>query len=98
MQKVRRLPIRDAAAQYVPLGWPGSLMLFRVGEPRVDGFDYPDMGWRGLAQGAIVIHEIPGNHLAMLSEPNVALVAERLLASLERAESSIVASVRSGTG
>jgi thioesterase domain-containing protein len=41
------------------------------------------MGWRGAAQGGIVLHNIPGSHLAMLSEPNVTLVAARLLAALQ---------------
>jgi aspartate racemase len=84
-QRVQRLPIRHAAAQYVPPLWPGSLVLFRVAEPHVDGFNYPDMGWRGAAQSGIVLHDIPGSHLAMLSEPNVTLVAERLLAALKPA-------------
>jgi thioesterase domain-containing protein len=61
------------------------LVLFRVAEPHVDGFDYPNMGWRGTAQGGIVVHDIPGSHLAMLSEPNVTLVAQRLLAALKPA-------------
>jgi acyl-CoA synthetase (AMP-forming)/AMP-acid ligase II/thioesterase domain-containing protein/acyl carrier protein len=82
-QRVQRLPIRHAAAQYVPPLWPGSLVLFRVAEPHVDGFGYPDMGWRGAAQGGIVLHNIPGSHLAMLSEPNVTLVAARLLTALQ---------------
>ncbi len=82
-QRTQRLPIRDAATQYVPRVWLGSLVLFRVEEPRVEGYNYPDMGWRGLAQGGIVIHDIPGSHIVMLSEPNVQLIAERLRALLE---------------
>jgi thioesterase domain-containing protein len=97
-QRAQRLPIRNAAVRYVPPVWPGSLVLFRVEEPHVDGFDYPDMGWLGLAQSGIVVHDIPGSHLAILSEPNVRLVAERLLASLKRAETSSVAAVRGSEG
>ncbi len=87
-QRVQRLPIRLAAARYVPPVWPGSLVLFRVEEPHVDGFDYPGMGWRGIAQGEIAIHDLPGSHLVMLSEPNVELVARQLLNALKRAERS----------
>ncbi len=85
-QRIQRLPIRSAAARYLPPVWPGSLALFRVEEPHVGGFDYPDMGWRGMAQGGIVLHDLPGNHLEMLSEPNVKLVAEKLLAALQETE------------
>jgi acyl-CoA synthetase (AMP-forming)/AMP-acid ligase II/thioesterase domain-containing protein/acyl carrier protein len=81
-------PIRHAAAQYVPREWPGRLDLIRVEEPHVDGFDYPDMGWHGLARGGITIHDVPGNHLTMLSEPNVRFVAERLRAALKQADHS----------
>jgi len=85
-QRAQRLPIPRAAARYVPSVWPGRLILFRVEEPHLDGFSYPEMGWRGTAQGGIVIHDLPGSHLAMLSEPNVGLVAQRLLAALQRVE------------
>ena len=97
-QRVQRLPIRRAAARYVPPVWPGSLVLFRVEEPHVAGFGYPDMGWRGMAQGKIVVHDLPGSHLVMLSEPNVELVAQHLLAALQRPEWSAIASRNSSAG
>jgi thioesterase domain-containing protein len=78
-----RLAIRDAVARYTPLPWPGRLELFRVEEPRVDGYDYPEMGWRDLAKGRIAIHVIPGGHLTMLSESTVGVIAERLLAPIQ---------------
>lgn len=98
LQRVRRLPIRHAVAQYVPPVWPGSLVLFRVEEPHVGGFDYPGMGWRGVAQGGIVTYDIPGSHLTMLSEPAAGLIAGRLLALLEQAESSVAALARGNSG
>jgi len=78
-----RLAIRDAVARYTPLPWPGILELFRVEEPRVDGYDYPEMGWRDLAKGRIAIHVIPGGHLTMLSESTVGVIAERLLPPIQ---------------
>ncbi len=81
-QRVRRPPIRRAVTRYVPPVWPGGLVLFRVEEPHVDGYDYPEMGWRGFVQGGIVIHDLPGDHLVMLAEPVVGLVAQRLLAAM----------------
>lgn len=80
-----RLAIHDAVARYTPLPWPGRLELFRMDEPRVDGYDYPEMGWRDMAKGRIVIHDIPGSHLTMLAEPTVRVIAEGLLASLQEA-------------
>jgi acyl-CoA synthetase (AMP-forming)/AMP-acid ligase II/thioesterase domain-containing protein len=80
-----RLAIRHAAARYTPLPEPGRLELFRVEEPHVGGYDYPEMGWHGMAKDGIAIHEIPGAHLTMLSEPAVRVIAERLLAALREA-------------
>jgi thioesterase domain-containing protein len=79
-----RLAIRDATARYTPLPTPGPLELFRVEEPHVGGYDYPEMGWRGMAQGGIAIHDVPGSHLTMLSEPTVRLIAEHVLVSLRQ--------------
>jgi oxalate---CoA ligase len=81
-----RLVIRHAAAHYVPPQWPGRLELFRVQEPRVDAYDYPELGWQGKAAGGVGIHDVPGSHLAMLAEPNVQFVVEGLLGCLEKAD------------
>ncbi len=70
--------IRAAAARYVPPAYPGRVALFRVQEPRLDGYDYPQMGWEGLAEEGIAIYEVPGGHLTMLAEPQVKIVAELL--------------------
>jgi thioesterase domain-containing protein/acyl carrier protein len=97
-QRAQRLQIRRAAAQYVPPVWPGSLILFRVEEPHIDGFDYPEMGWQGMAQGGIAIYDLPGSHLFMLSEPSVGLVAQRLLGAIERMEVPGVTPSSGGAG
>jgi len=80
-----RLAIRHAAAVYTPQPLPGALDLFRVEEPRVGAPDYPEMGWAGLAAGGIRIHEVPGNHLTMLCEPVVQIIAASLQAELRAA-------------
>jgi oxalate---CoA ligase len=78
-----RLAIRRAAAKYEPPpDWPGSLQLFCVEEPRADAYDYPEMGWQGSALGGSTMHPLPGSHMAMLSEPSVAVLARELSACL----------------
>ncbi len=79
--------IRSAASRYVPEAWRGRLILFRVAEPRLDAYDYPEMGWQGLAGEGLAIHGIPGSHLTMLGEPQVEVVAE-ILASYMKAQSA----------
>jgi acyl-CoA synthetase (AMP-forming)/AMP-acid ligase II/thioesterase domain-containing protein/acyl carrier protein len=81
----RDLPIHHAVERYAPSPSPGRLVLFRVEEPHVGGFSFPEMGWRGLALGGIVIHDLPGSHLAMLAEPAVGLVARALADAMREA-------------
>ena len=78
-----RLAIRHAAAGYAPADYAGRLELFCVDEPRVDAFDYPDMGWQGKAGNGIGMHRISGSHLTMFSEPHVRAIASELLACLD---------------
>jgi len=79
-----RLAIRHAAASYAPADYPGRLELFCVDEPRVDAFDYPEMGWQGKAGSGIGLHRVPGSHRTMLSEPHVRVLAAGLSDCLER--------------
>ena len=76
-----RLAIRLAAARYVPQRWEGPVRLYRATEPRVDGYDYPEMGWQGLAP-EISIHDVPGSHMTMLAEPQVSMIAAGLVETL----------------
>ena len=80
-----RLAIRLAASRYVPRVWPGRLDLFRVDEPHVDAYPHSEMGWTGLAECGIEVHDIAGNHMTIFSEPQVQVVAKRLLELLGRA-------------
>ena len=73
-----RLAIRRAAAEYDPPDWPGRLDLFCVEEPRAEAYDYPEMGWQGKAHGGIRMHQLPGSHQAMLSDPCVQVLANQL--------------------
>ncbi len=72
-----RLAIRRAAAEYDPPDWPGHLDLFCVEEPRAEAYDYPEMGWQGKAAG-VRLHQLPGSHRAMLSDPCVQVLANQL--------------------
>ncbi|HEY6475279.1 MAG TPA: hypothetical protein VI456_01785, partial [Polyangia bacterium] len=59
------------------LPYAGDTILFRA----TDQSDYPgmtiepDLGWRRLMRGKFEIRELPGNHLGILRDPNVAQLA-----------------------
>jgi thioesterase domain-containing protein len=40
-------------------------------------------GWRELVEGRIEVHEITGNHINIIKEPHVRLLAEKLKGCLE---------------
>jgi thioesterase domain-containing protein len=43
-------------------------------------------GWNALAQGGMELHEIPGNHLNIIKEPHVGVLAKKLNDCLQRAQ------------
>jgi thioesterase domain-containing protein len=73
---------RDLANAYTPGTYPGKVVLFKAANPAptvFHGFDPPESGWQKWAAGGCEIHEVPGAHVELLEEPNVAQVASRLI-------------------
>ena len=65
---------------------PLKIHLFRVQhQPLAEFFEpNPLLGWDGMASNGIDVHELPGNHDMQLREPNVAILAQKLRACLEK--------------
>jgi aspartate racemase len=83
-----RQQIREqAASNYVPHPYPGKVALFRAMER--SGFEvYSDSqwGWGSLAAGGLEVYHVPGDHIGILKEPHVGVLATNLRACLERAQ------------
>jgi thioesterase domain-containing protein len=75
-----------AAANYRPKPYAGRLTLFRTLSPAGHGEDDHHFGWGALAAGGVEVHEIPGSHLDITSEPNVRTLAQKLGKCLENAQ------------
>ncbi len=83
---------------YVPGTYPGTVTLFRstevdtedagdLGEDLDLSFrEHPTLGWDEHADGPVEVHDVPGDHITMLVEPHVRVLAERLGECLERVE------------
>jgi thioesterase domain-containing protein/NADP-dependent 3-hydroxy acid dehydrogenase YdfG/acyl carrier protein len=71
-----------AARTYVPGTYHGTVALFRckVRSPG-DSKDH-SMGWKTLVSGQLSIFEVPGDHLSMMTEPGVAVLAQELTACI----------------
>jgi thioesterase domain-containing protein len=61
---------------------PGTLTLFTAAGGATDD---PSLGWRELATAGVDVRAVRGHHFAMLREPHVRDLAEKLRASLEAA-------------
>ncbi len=74
-----------AVKDYEPQIYSGDVILFLATDLTAD-YDSKD-GWRELVRGRIDTVEIPGNHLNIIKEPGVQLLAQNLRASIERVTS-----------
>lgn len=76
--------VNDAACMaYTPKPYAGALTLFKP-QVNYDFYPDPDMGWKNLALGGLHHEELPVNPHAMLVEPYVQDLAQRLKSRIER--------------
>ncbi|HZJ70253.1 MAG TPA: hypothetical protein VFF36_04925, partial [Planctomycetota bacterium] len=65
-----------------------EIVLFRAtsgegqDEPVAEVYADPALGWAGRSAKGVRSIDVPGGHLSMLQEPHVAVLAQRLTASL----------------
>ncbi|BDA74266.1 amino acid adenylation domain-containing protein [Calothrix sp. PCC 7716] len=80
------LAVRDAIAQayknYYPTVYPGKVIFFRAIEQTKEHTHYLER-WEELAAGGLEIHDIPGHHDTIMSEPHVQVLAEKLKACIK---------------
>jgi thioesterase domain-containing protein len=76
---------QQALWNYVPKSYAGKLDLFRAINQKDIWHHDLFLGWEGLAAGGVQVHNIPGDHITLIAEPNVRILAESLRESLNRA-------------
>jgi amino acid adenylation domain-containing protein len=52
----------------------GKIILFRAKIRTVEGYFAPSGGWEGLALGGVDVYDIPGDHLKMVLQPEIASI------------------------
>ncbi|MBW4546637.1 MAG: amino acid adenylation domain-containing protein [Symplocastrum torsivum CPER-KK1] len=78
---------RQAGEKYVPQVYSGQVTLFRSTDDQKyfsRAYLESGYGWQDLAAGGVEIHDIPGDHLGILAEPNVQVLGEKLSKCLEQ--------------
>ena len=75
-----------ARMRYLPRVYPGRVTLFRARiRPGFERLDY-QLGWGQLAGAGVEVHDVPGDHHSMVTEPNVRVLAESFKVRLEKAQ------------
>jgi oxalate---CoA ligase len=80
---------RSRLNPYIPRNYPGKIILFRPSQQPKSCYHLFDMGWSGLAAGGLKIYEVPGRFGAIITEPNVQVMAERLQLCLQTAQTAL---------
>jgi thioesterase domain-containing protein len=68
--------------QYIPQPYPGPLAMFRA-KTRDTGVPDSLLGWRDVAEN-IEPYEVSGDHVSMIAEPHLRILAEQLKKCLDR--------------
>ena len=76
---------RDATKRYVPLPYKGRITLFRASKQGAHIQPDPHLGWTRIAEGGLEVYEVPGHHGAIIYEPRVGVLAQRLAQCLDAA-------------
>jgi thioesterase domain-containing protein/acyl carrier protein len=89
-----------AGSKFVVKPYGGGALIFRSSARNFDPDDDYCLGWESVVRGDIECFEIEGDHMGILKEPNVRLMAEKLNAELAQSlagtrEASAHASARS---
>jgi amino acid adenylation domain-containing protein len=70
--------------------YPGRITFFKASEVPAGTSPDPDptMGWSEWASGGVEVHVVPGNHANLMYAPHVEVLAEKLTACLNQAQSA----------
>ena len=72
-------------ADYVPqVVYPNRITIFRASEQQLS--DDPTMGWDKFSSKPIQSYDIPGDHITMLTEPHVQVLAQQLTICIEQSQ------------
>lgn len=67
----------QAVKRYIPTFYPGEITLFLASDFRIEVSPYAPLEWRNFA-AEIHVEKMPGDHISILDEPHVQVLAERL--------------------
>ncbi len=75
-----------ALLHYHPGSYPGRVTLFRSDEPVMRLSELTEWGWERVAARGVDVHDIPGDHLSIVTEPHARVLAEKLKKSVSSSD------------
>ena len=72
----------------MPRPYSGKVTLFRATEQPYGIHTDPACGWGDLALGGLEIYDVPGHHGAIVREPRVGILVQKLTACLNTSHSA----------
>jgi hypothetical protein len=72
---------------FVPKIYPGRVKLFWANEDLRGTYDV-EAGWNFLARGGVDVINIPGNHLDIVKDPHVQVLAGKLKVCIDEAQAA----------
>lgn len=85
-RRLRENIIDQAMQNYEPQSYTGKIALFRAMDCSQFDWYYTDPKlWSKVAVGELQVYQVPGDHLGILKEPNVTVLANFLKKSLQQA-------------
>jgi thioesterase domain-containing protein len=73
-----------ASRKFVPKPYGGGAIIFRASARKLNPYDDYYMGWGSVVRGGIECFELEGDHMSILEQPAVQLIADKLDAKLKK--------------
>jgi thioesterase domain-containing protein/acyl carrier protein len=74
----RAQPGLPAGRRYTPEAYRGQILLFRGDIPWQVDETQSDLGWESVAVGRLIVRQVPGDHVSILRNPGVSMMAAYL--------------------
>jgi len=79
MEKINVEQIEKVMKKYKLRSYPGDIVIYRAEETSRFDMIYPDdLGWKPYVPEGLKIVNVPGDHLSILSDPNVHIIADSI--------------------
>jgi nonribosomal peptide synthetase DhbF len=73
-----------AIQRYKARPYPGAVTLMRTRQGRVMALGRRHMGWASVTRGTVTLIDVPGSHIAMMEEPHLGVLTQKLIDWLYR--------------